>query len=1190
MLKQLELVGFKSFAERTVFEFGSGVTAVVGPNGSGKSNVVDAVRWILGEQSAKSLRGGGMADVIFNGSSTRKSLGLAEVSLLVDNGKRFLNIDADEVQITRRVYRDGTGEYLINRQPARLKDIKEMFLGSGAGTDAYCIIAQGRVEALLQASSQERRFILEEAAGISRFRVKKLETLKKLEQVEQNLQRVRDIQEELHRQLQSVRLQAAKAERYREHTEELKRMRVALALQEWDVDTQKLQGVAAELASQKQFLQDRSAEAAARKEQLTEVETRLLHEEDQARQHEATLSSVREQTAINEGTVRHETAALADVEATLKSLTARKQQLGIQEQRLAGMLGSLQDQVQKLDATREAARQRLDKAETAQSATTQRLAELRQKLQRGKETLYERLQASARAHNDLVSLKTQAESLRQHRRRLGEKHAQTKGTLTALDLELKSLEANEQDTNERMAALREGLGELRDRKEQAGVQLELLTSTWTRDRERHSGLTSRIQVLDGLEKSREGVGAGVRRILELAGQPDPGRWDGVIGMVADLILVDREYAGLVDVVLGDQVQALLIKDWETVQPAVEELGEELASRVTLLPASVLTSAASAAIIGLTPLSQYVGSTQPEWTALAEHLLQKTWIVDHLEQARQWALHYPGHRFVTRQGEVLDDKGLITLGPDRQEHGFLSRKSELRELRHQALELAATLAQSEKEIGDLRGALARLNAQEEQAEQGLQVLVEESAGLRTRLQQKQIQGQDLAEEVRVGQHEMRTLDQELARLSTEEAATSERARETEWSAQQLQQELQQAETDMAGLDTLRNKEQEALVAAKMTLAKAETEADTLTERLEASRLDLAEKQAEVEALDRQHQDAVAKQAASDQALTQALSAIETCKAERSRWESAHQDTLGRIQQLRQELATIRETSQHLMQEWQQIVDQVHARELEANELRLRLDALAARLAEEHEVQLAELYAGYQRPDKPLDAVAAQEQISDLRRKITRLGNVSLDSLAELTTLESRAAELQQQRDDLAQAKAALDEIIDRINADSKKLFKHTFDAVRGHFQELFRKLFGGGMADIVLENAEDLLETGVDIVARPPGKEMRNMSLLSGGEKTLTAVALLLAIFRNKPSPFCIMDEVDAALDEANVARFAAVLREFLHLSQFILITHSKKTMAAADVLYGVTMQEAGVSKRVAIRLEDYEEPAQRLAA
>ncbi|HQR06405.1 MAG TPA: chromosome segregation protein SMC [Gemmatales bacterium] len=1190
MLKQLELIGFKSFAERTVFEFGPGITAVVGPNGSGKSNVVDAVRWIMGEQSAKSLRGGGMTDVIFNGSSTRKSLGMAEVTLTMDNTRRFLSVDSDEVQITRRVYRDGTGEYLINKQISRLKDIKDMFLGSGAGVDAYCIIAQGRVEALLQASSQERRFILEEAAGISRFRTKKLETLRKLEQVEQNLQRVRDIQEELARQLQSVRLQAAKAEKFRDYNNGLKKLRVDLALQEWHHDTLKWQTASTELTTLKQTLDQHSWKASAQEQQLSGLESQLAQAEELTRRTESTLSELREKLATLDGTIRHETTTIGSLEQTLTQLTERKLHLNQQETRLNEMLVSLQLQLDEAVKNRLECKKLTESAEAQQAETVKQLADIRKRMQQSKETLYDRLQTAARSHNDQVSLKSQSDSLRQHRRRLGEKHSQTKETLTELDIELKSLEATEQDSASRMWTWRSTLAAIREEKEQCTLHLESKTAQWTSIRERRSGLDSRIQVLDHLERSREGLGAGVRMVLELAGQEEPGPWSTIIGMVADLIMVDREHATLVDAVLGDRVQAFVVRDDAAMQTALLSLGEALTGRMTYLPLNALKTGDHSTVPGLESLIRYVGTTHPDISGLVEHLLARTWIVESLEQARQWAQHYPGQTWVTPQGELLDAQGLVSMGPDREEHGFLSRKSELREHREQIVQLDEAIIECEQEISSLRSTLARLNAKEEQTEQALQVQAEEAASLRTRLQQKRLQGQDLAEEARISQHEMHTLDEELTRLNYEEAVAQERATLAEQAAQQLQAELQQSESLLSELEQQREKEQEAIMAASAALAKVEQELAVLESKLESVRQEHADKLSDLIGLSQQRTEHADKLLTSRTTLVDAQTAVETAHSDRTRLDEELASSLTQTLQLRQEASLLREKSVTIRQVWQQLVDQIHQREMEAGEIRLKLDNLAARLLEEHEVVLGDAYAGYQPPEQWLDVAATQQEINELRRKISRLGNVSLDALDELHTLETRNKDLHQQQTDLSEAKAALDEIILRINEDSKKLFKETYEAVRVQFQELFRKLFGGGMADIVLENPDDLLESGVDITARPPGKEMRNMSLLSGGEKTLTAVALLLAIFKNKPSPFCILDEVDAALDEANVGRFAAVLREFLHLSQFILITHSKKTMVAADVLYGVTMQEAGVSKRVAMRMEEYEEPAPRLAA
>ncbi len=1191
MLKQLELIGFKSFAERTIFEFGAGITAVVGPNGSGKSNVVDAIRWIMGEQSAKSLRGGGMTDVIFNGSATRKSLGMAEVSLTLDNTKRFLNVDADDVQITRRVYRDGTGEYLINKQMTRLKDIKELFLGSGAGVDAYCIIAQGRVEALLQASSQERRFILEEAAGISRFRAKKIETLRKLEQVEQNLQRVKDIHDELLRQLQSVRLQAAKAEKFRDYSQELKRLRVGLALQEWHIDTQKWQTASNSLTAGKLELEQHTAQSSEQEQQLAIAEATLSQCEDAIRRLESTISECREKQAAVEGTIHHETLSQSSLQQSMQQQSYREQQLQSQIHRSVEALLQLREQLSRESTELETEQQRVTASKTQQSATVKELGELRKTLQTGQDTLYERLQVAARSHNEAVSLKSQIDSLKQQRRRLQDKHSQTQGTLSALDLDLKSLEATETDIVGRMNQLRSSLQELRSQSEQLNVQFESLSAQHTSIRERRSGLESRVQVLDHLEKSREGLGSGVRHVLEKAASDNSYPWNNVVGLLADLIMVDHEHAALVDAVLGDRVQTIVVRDYASIVAIIQSLGSDITSRLAFLSLSALpTSASSTSIPGLEPLTQYIGTSHPECQGLVEHLLANTWLVESLEQAQHWAQHYPAQTWGTKLGEILDSKGILSLGPDSEQHGFLSRKSELRENREQILACIASLEECEQELSNVRAQLSKLHVQEQQSEQGLQVQSEEAAALRSQLQQKRLQGKDLAEEVRIGQHEIHTIDEELSKLAYTEVAATERATLADAAAKKLQHELQEAESQAHVLEQQRQRDHEAIMSASVQLAKLEQALSTLSQRIATLDDDLLQKQTELEQLHNQRMEQQQQLVLSQTALSQAQTALEECKLQRSSLDAELTLSMEQGLALRQQLQSLREQNSQIRQVWQTLVDRIHVHEREAGELRLKLDTLASRLLEEHEVALQDEYASYVPPEILLDSAATQQQIADLRRKIHRLGNVSMDALDELNTLETRATDLQKQQEDLTQAKAALDEIIHRINADSRKLFQQTFEAVRGHFQELFRKVFGGGMADIVLENPDDLLETGVDIVARPPGKEMRNMSLLSGGEKTLTAVALLLAIFKNKPSPFCIMDEVDAALDEANVGRFAAVIREFLHLSQFILITHSKKTMTAADVLYGVTMQEAGISKRVAMRLEEYEEPASRLAA
>jgi chromosome segregation protein len=572
---------------------------------------------------------------------------------------------------------------------------------------------------------------------------------------------------------------------------------------------------------------------------------------------------------------------------------------------------------------------------------------------------------------------------------------------------------------------------------------------------------------------------------------------------------------------------------------------------------------------------------PELAELPEHLLGDTLVVQDLAVAREIAALTSGFRFVTLRGEILEPNGLLTVGEHHAETGILSRKSELRELRQQAVDLDERIAATERHLGELRAALAQLDSAEQESAQQVQLLGERSADLRSRLTQQRQRHEGLAQELELSQTELQQINAELHTLQQGQQTAELEARQADERSQQLHQRIDATDAALRELDQQRHQGQQSCTAAKVSLAGAEERRSASQARFHRARQDWQQQQAE----QRRQQDHLAAQLERQRhsQLTQLQAAGELALACLDK-EKAEQE-LNRLQQdsdrIRLEKQQQIEQSQSARQRWQELQEQAHTAELQLQDHQHRMDGLAARLREEHELDLLELYRDYRPPAQAPDPAAAQEEITELKRKISRLGSVSLDALQELAELETRSQSLQSQHDDLIAAKKALDEIIGKINQDSRKLFSDTFTTIRGHFQELFRKLFGGGMADVVLEDETDLLESGIEIIARPPGKELRSISLLSGGEKTLTAVALLLAIFRSKPSPFCILDEVDAALDEANIGRYTAVLREFLDRSQFIIVTHSKKTMAAADVLYGVTMQESGVSKRVAVRFEDW---------
>jgi chromosome segregation protein len=1228
MLKRLELVGFKSFADKTAFDFGDGITAIVGPNGSGKSNIVDAVRWILGEQSAKSLRGGEMADVIFNGSASRRSFGLAEVTMTFDNRRRALATDAEEVQITRRVYRSGEGEYLINQQPCRLKDIKDLFLGSGAGTDAYCIIEQGRVDILLQASTRERRTIFEEAAGISRFKAKKTETLRKLERVDQNLERLKDIIDEVEKQLRSVKLQAAKAQRYQEYSGRLQELRVGLGLQEYHQLSEKLTAETAVLEGLRTALEQRAERATGWEADMQRLEALLAQLDERLREQEGLLAAARQQILAEETTLGHEGSLSAELEAELTRTRARLAELNARVASLAESAGRARAELGEVEAQGEAQRETARALEEGLQATVRRIAELTEQVEADKEGHMEQMRRSALLQNDAVSYKAHIDNLLRERDRLRLRTEQAAENLASLDVELQELSAADASLQTRLAGARQELAERRHERERLGRLRDETAEVLSGLRQQRSGLASRVEVLEGLERSHEGLNTGAREVFRLLEQPDPGPWGTVVGMIADFLTVRREYAPLIDLALGDWAQRFLVRDAGALAEALAGRTQPFSGRVSFLPLRPAGAAPrppadgaqaegrrpnrliEVSLLGrvrmplspegtpahpgvVAPAEALVSCDNPELADLPAQLLGRTLIVRDLATARAIAAHTTGFRLVTLQGELLEPDGTLTVGTHHAETGILSRKSELRELRQQVADLDRRIAESEHDLADLRERLAALDERAAAQEEEITVLAEQAADLRARLERHRDRRQGLDEEVRDSTDQIRQLEREAGELEEQWRAARDQAAAAEAQVQALASRFRRAEAEIRERELERQRRQQESTQARVALAKVEERLAGLRAQHEQLEADLGQRRQEQAEAEESLRGARARLAESQRMMLQASAALALRYLEKEAAERRVAELTAERAGHRQERVRLASLAQTVRAEWRAEQEQAHARELEVNDLRHRRDTLCDRLREDYQLELAELYQQQvsARGDVGeahalqgvglLDVNAANEEIAELRRKLSRLGSVNLDSLQELTELEARAGALQAQFDDLTAAKRSLEEIIDKINHDSRRLFTETFVTIRTHFQELFRKLFGGGMADIVLEEEADILESGIEVIARPPGKELRSISLMSGGEKTLTAVALLLAIFRSKPSPFCILDEVDAALDEANIGRFTAVLREFLDRSQFIIVTHSKKTMATADVLYGITMQESGISKRVAVRFEDW---------
>jgi chromosome segregation protein len=824
MLKRLELVGFKSFADKTAFDFPAGVTGIVGPNGSGKSNVVDAVRWVLGEQSAKSLRGGEMADVIFNGSASRRGLGMAEVTMTLDNSRRALATEADEVQITRRVYRGGEGEYLINQQPCRLRDVKELLLGSGAGADAYSIIEQGRVDVLLQASTKDRRTIFEEAAGISRFKAKKTEALRRLERVGQNLQRLRDILGEVEKQLRSARLQAAKAQRYQEYTARLRELRVALGLRDYARLEGELRAETAVLDGLKADLADQAGRAEAWERDLRRLEEALSRLEDDLRGQEGELAGAREQIASEEATLARERALADDLERDLAQARHGLAAVTAHVATLAGAAAEAGRELEGAEVQREAAREEARARDDRLRATEARLAELHGQVQREKGEFQEGMRQAARLHNDAVSYKAQLDNLARERGRLQQRSDQAAEHLASLDLELQDLTHADEALQARLAGARQALASLREERDRLR-QLHDETAQLAADlRARRSGLASRVEVLEGLERSHEGLGTGAREVFALLAEPEPGPWKTVLGIVADFLSVRREYAPLIDLALGERAQRFLVRDPVLLAEALRERGRPFSGRVSFLPVPPAAAARPRPAAGGAPLAlpgrpaapgagafpfgviaparDVVRCEDPELSDLPARLLGRTLIVRDLDAARAVAALGKGYRCVTLAGELLDADGTLTVGTHHAEAGILSRKSELRELREQSAALDRRLTEVDQDLLDLRERAVRLEGRAENQQVEADVLTEQAADLRTRVGEHRQRRAGLHEEVEVSRSEITGLGEEIVRLEADWVRARDEAAAAEARVQALQARVEEAEREIRARDAER----------------------------------------------------------------------------------------------------------------------------------------------------------------------------------------------------------------------------------------------------------------------------------------------------------------------------------------------------------------------------------------------------
>ncbi len=1205
-LSRITLNGFKSFADKTVIEFSAPLVGIVGPNGCGKSNVVDAIRWVLGEQSAKTLRGGAMLDVIFNGTTSRKPAGMASVGLHFDNpprddGSRFLPLDQDEVVVTRRLFRDGTSEYLINGSKARLRDVRELFYDTGIGTNAYSMIEQGKVDAMLVSKPAERRAIFEEAAGITTFKQRRKEAQRKLERTEQNLLRSRDKLEDLQKRLRSVKVQAGRARTFREYSERLNELRFGYALAEYH----RLQTRLGDLSSKLEQTEAEREQAAGDLESIEQSrnEAEAQRQELLTRQRDLERRSMEQQNLREQAEQRRQflQANLDELREQIDRDEHRKTELARRVSELATQVEEHGKQIDQLNTDLEAAETSIERASANQRARQHELYAAQSELEDEKSGIVDLLRSTSDLQNQIRSIEEQEKNLAGHRDRLNSRADELANELEAL---LTRRDEATQRHDEAARLVDDQTAKLDQQKAAAqqlsGEQREL-SHRLAEHKEQRSALHSRWATLHELEQSQAGVDDAVKAVLARKAVPSTGdnthEFGFVRGLLADMVSAAVEHAHVVEAGLGGYQQALVVDRMADLKANTEAIAS-LGGRVTFLVADQMT--AYATHVELTPaaIKAAHGVEARPLIDLIEYdaalgavmwrLLGRTFVVSDLAAAQQLRTVLPrGCRLVTRSGEVMESDGRVVAGPMQEAAGagLISRRSEL-------ADLAERISLLDFEINADSTALSQLSdraAHVEHVQQELRQAIYEASTIKvdqsTRLEQANAAIGRIEHEQPVIADEVERIHKQLHDADARRVAHEDHKAQLETDAEQRKQRVAEIEQRIEQLHAAAEQAQEDFTQARIDASKLTEQVTSAQKQLrscEIARTDAQRQQRELDAQIEHHRSRIGsfEQAIGDcdEQAEAAVAEGRDIDAELGQFNEQLQAVGDRVGELARQVNTHCQRAEQIEKQW-------HEHEMARREVEVRCDTLAQRAAEDLHLNVVEAYADYE-PDQETDWDAVRTEIDDLRQKLDRLGNVNLDAIDEQADLERREQDLDAELTDMDKARGELEQLIERLNAESRTLFEQTFTQIRQHFAApdgMFRKLFGGGRADLVLmpdeDGQTDWLESGVEIMAKPPGKEPQSINLLSGGERTMVAVALLLSIFRSRPSPFCVLDEVDAALDEANVDRFCNILHEFLDTSHFIIITHHKRTMQEADMLYGITMAERGVSRRVTVRFD-----------
>ena len=1180
-LKSIEIHGFKSFANKIKFDFHNGITGIVGPNGSGKSNVADAVRWVLGEQRIKQLRGGSMQDVIFSGTELRKPLGYAFVAITLDNSDHSLAIDYDEVTVSRRLYRSGESEYMINGATCRLKDVNELFMDTGIGKEGYSIIGQGQIDQILSSKPEDRRNLFDEAAGIVKFKSRKETAIKKLEEEKINLTRLSDILSELEKQIDPLEKQSEKAKEYLKHRERLKTLDVNMFLLENKNQKEQLEEAGKNLDIASESLEEAKESYQKAKEEHENLQKeleRLDAEIDEARA-KITDSSVKKeklegQIGILNEKINSASANDAHFKTRMKDEQDKIDEKNKEKEKYLEEKEEIDNEVKALLDDRDAAKKELD-------SVLSKITEINDSIEECKSTIIETLNTRANIKSKLSSLDTMREQVDIRKAELTGKLVRARSDeskqeeiIKKLRDEFDTITAEISEMNKKQKACEQEIVSLRENMSLKDNELRKTQGLYQQEK-------SRLEALANLTERYEGYGGSVKKVME---RKDDTK--GIIGVVADIIKTQPKYETAIEVALGGNIQNIVTDDEETAKKMIKYLKDTKAGRATFLPLTSLDNPpelkAKEALNepGVLGMADELVDTDPKYRSVAKAMLGRIVAVDNVDNAVKIARKYKYTvRMVTLEGELLVPGGAISGGAFKNNSNLLGRRREMDEMEANVKKYKEEIDKLQKEIEDSKTKRNKLREEAEELRTELQnkFIAQNTARLNVENEEsRQAEQKGTYSDLKAENDEIESKIKEIA-LEKEESEAA--LLESENTEKTCTEKVEKFRAELEGLHEIEEKENDKV-------SKKEIEYERAHQKQEFFRQNVERVEADIELEEKALEEIVESMKANEEALNQSKKDIEEIRltieasldvqSEASKDLESKKEQKNNLSASQKEFFSKTEELNKTMSDLEKEVIRLTSKKEKCEEA---IDAQINYMWNEYEITLSD--AADLRDEEMTDVPAMRKETSALKDAIRKLGDVNVNAIEDYKNLMERYTFMKTQHDDLIEAEQQLKEIIKDLDESMRKQFMEQFKLINTEFDKVFKEMFGGGKGSLELAEDEDILEAGIRINAQPPGKKLVNMMQMSGGEKALTAIALLFAIQNLKPSPFCLLDEIEAALDENNVVRFAKYLHK-LSNTQFIVITHRRGTMESADRLYGITMQEKGVSTLVSVNLIDKE--------